>query len=209
MDKIRGKFLTIHGIDGTGKTSTTIRIVKKLNDAGIPAVNYDLYKETVKNPYSEKKKQADESGSLEERLATYLESMMYHSNEIDSLLSKGFHVVKSRYLDDIKAHFSHLGLSQEKIKEFEEKFPMVQPDLKVILVLDEDERHKRINVRGILDGRDLDEKNVKTRLGFFEDYLLKLLQQKPDNSKLKVDTTNLNVEQIVKRIMDHLLKKYK
>jgi hypothetical protein len=45
--------------------------------------------------------------------------MMYHSNEIESLLKQGFHVVKSRYLDDVRAHFLHLGISKERLMDIE------------------------------------------------------------------------------------------
>lgn len=201
----RGRFITVHGIDGTGKTTTTDNVVKQLVESGMPAIDYDSHKETRENPHKGKKKEANESGSLEERLAVYLESMMYHSDEIESLLSQGFHVVKSRYLDDIKAHFSHLGLSEEKIRELETKFPMVQPDLKVILLLEETERRKRITERGALNDRDLEEKTTETRLGFFEDYLLKAARQAPAGSILHVDTNTLNANQVAKKIVDHLI----
>jgi len=47
---------------------------------------------------------------------------MYHSEQIEKLLSQGYHVVKSRYLDDIKAHFSYLGIEPEKLSEIEKNF---------------------------------------------------------------------------------------
>lgn len=206
IENKKGKFVTIHGIDGTGKTTTAIEVTKKLSDSGIGTINYDDYKEKINNPHTQIKKEIDESGTLEERLAVYLESMMYHSEQIDLLLSKGFHVVKSRYLDDIKAHFSHLGLSQEKIKELENKFPVVQPDLKVILLLEETERRKRINSRGALNSRDLEEKKPNTRLGFFEDYLLNATREAPPNSILHIDTNALDVNEVVKKVIDRLIK---
>ena len=202
----RGKFISIHGIDGTGKTTTTQEVVRKLSEDGIPVINYDTHRETINNPHEQAKNKIDRSGSLEEKLAVYLESMMFHSAEIDRLLSQGFHVVKSRYLDDIKAHFSQLGIPKEKVKEFELKFPMVQPDLKVILILDETERRKRIDMRGILDDRDVEEKTSETRLGFLEDYLFKAAKEAPVGSVLHIDTSMNSVNEVVKKIVDHLLK---
>jgi len=202
----RGKFISIHGIDGTGKTTTSQEVVNNLRDSGILAINYDTHKEKISNPHELKKKEIDKSGSLEEKLAVYLESMMYHSDEIYSLLSRGFHVVKSRYLDDIKANFLHLGISQEKMMEIASKFPMVQPDLNVILLLDEVERRKRINIKGILDDRDIEVKKIGTRLGFFEDYLLKAAREAPIDSVLHIDTSVNSINEVTKKIVDHLMK---
>lgn len=203
----REKFITIHGIDGTGKTSTAQMVVKRLNDSGQSAVDYDDYKETRPNPYKEIKARVDKFGPLEERLTVYLESMMYHSNEIESLLADGYYVVKSRYLDDIKAHFSYLGVDSKKMSELEKKFLLVQPDLKVVLLLEETQRRKRINTRGVLDDRDLEVRKPGSRLDFFENYLVKAIQEAPTESTLIIDTSSLNCEEVAKKIIDHIVYK--
>ena len=200
-----GEFVSIHGIDGTGKTTTTKELVETLNKSGKKTINYDDYKEDLENPHTTRKKEARDSGILEDELAAYLESMMYHSDQIEELLSQGYHVVKSRYLDDIKAHFSHLGIEKEKLEELEAKFPMVQPDLKVILLLEESKRRERLNDRGVLNERDLEEKNPDTRLGYFEDYLLKTSEESAKDSVLHVDTGTLDATQVAKKIIDHII----
>lgn len=202
----KGKFISIHGIDGTGKTSTAAAVTNHLVTAGIPSINYDVYKNGIKNPHSDKKKEADQMGTLEDRLAVYLESMMYHSDAIETLLEQGFYVVKSRYLDDICVHFRHLGISQEIMEEFMKKFPMVQPDLKVILQLTETKRRQRINsTREILDANDLDEKTVDSRAHFFEDYLLKAAEAAPVGSVLHVDTGECDIYEVSRKIIDRIL----
>lgn len=201
----RGKFITIHGIDGTGKTTTTANIVEKMKKSEILAINYDNFKKSLNNPYAQKKKEIKENGTLEEKLAIYLESMMYHSDQIEQLLAKGYHVVKSRYLDDIKAHFSHLGVDQGVLGKLESKFPMIQPDLKVILVLDEEERRKRIQDRGILNERDEEVKKIDSRLGFFEDYLLKISREAQPKSVLYVDSGILNINEVSKIIINRII----
>lgn len=201
----RGRFISVHGIDGTGKTTTTLAAVDALNAAGIPAINYDTYKEGEKNPYAEKKNLADREGSLEERLAAYLESMMYHGERIEALLAQGFHVVKSRYLDDILAHFNHLGVSEDVMEALRKKFPMVQPDLKVILRLTEPERRQRIDVRGVLDEKDLEEKRPGSRLQSFEEYLLRATEHASSDSVLHVDTGSCDVNEVSRRIIDRIL----
>ena len=37
----RGKFTTVHGIDGTGKTTATANVVEKMKKSGMPSINYD------------------------------------------------------------------------------------------------------------------------------------------------------------------------
>lgn len=202
----RGKFVSVHGIDGTGKTSTAQAVVDKLEVIGVPSVNYDILRSQNGSPLGEKKKEIDRTGTLEDRLAVYLESMMYHGEAIEALLAQGFHVVKSRYLDDVCAHFAHLGISQEKIEEFKKKFPMVQPDLKVILQLTEAERRRRINTtREVLNDNDLDEKMPGSRAYFFEDYLLKAAQVAPLGSVLHVDTGECDTDAVARKIIDHML----
>lgn len=209
MPEKMGEFITVHGIDGTGKTTTTKKVVDVLNQSGEKAVNYDEYKEGVENPHTDKKEEAKESGALDDQLAAYLESMMYHSTQIEKLLAQGYHVVKSRYLDDIKAHFSHLGIAEEKLIELGEKFPMVQPDLKVILLLEESERRRRLDDRGVLNERDSEPKNPNTRLGYFEDYLLRASEEAPADSVLHVDTGTLDATQVAKKIIDHIISQKK
>lgn len=201
----RGKFITVHGIDGTGKTTTTTGVVEKMKKSGMSAINYDDFKETLDNPHARNKTEIKETGTLEEKLAIYLESMMYHSDQIEELLAKGYHVVKSRYLDDIKAHFSHLGVDQGKLGELESKFPMVQPDLKVVLVVDEEERRKRIQDRGVLNERDQESKKTDSRLGFFEDYLLKAYKEAPPESVLHVDSGIFDIDEVAKKIINHII----
>lgn len=200
----RGKFISIHGVDGTGKTTTSSKTHDLLIAQGQKSINYDTYKEADVNPFSEKKKDADKNGSLEDRIVAYLESTMYHSKKIDALLNDGYHVVKSRYVDDVLAHFAHLGISEERLNEFKEKFPIVQPDLKVILTLDEEVRRQRIDKRGILDERDIEIKKEGSRLLFFEDFLKKSAEKASKDSILYIDTGSIDSDTVAKKIVDHL-----
>ncbi len=205
MTPERGKFISIHGIDGTGKTTASENVAESLKLHGQAAVNYDNYKEIEANRFSQKKENADKNGTLEERVIAYLESTMYHSDRITELLDKGYHVVKSRYLDDVIAHFTHLGYPKAKLQKLLKKFPMVQPDLKVVLTLDEEKRHERIAYRGVLDERDTQKKEEGTRLQYFEDYLLEAAQKAPEGSVLKIDTGKLNASEVARQIIEHVI----
>jgi thymidylate kinase len=205
METKRGRLITVHGIDGTGKTTTTERVSTELQNRGHKAVNYDTFKSGRRNPFSEKKDRADKFGTPEERLVAYLESTMFHSDQINELLDAGFDVVKSRYLDDVLAHHSHLGVSEEVIAENLKKFPIAQPDLKVILTLDEAKRRERIGERGILDERDEEHKIEGSRLRYFEDYLKSAAEKAAPGTVLSLDSGTLNLDEVVEKIMTHLL----
>lgn len=203
----RGRFVSLHGIDGTGKTVTAEAVHKALQSLGIPSVNYDVYRKSLSSPHEQKQEAAEVNGTLEERISAYLASMSYHSDRITELLNQGYHVVKSRYVNDIMAHFAHLDVPAEKINEFIERFPLVQPDLKVVLVVDESVRRHRIErERGVLDERDKEHKIPGSRLLFFEDYLKARAMQQPATT-LSLDTTKIDIDTIAKLIVERLLKK--
>lgn len=207
MSVERGKLVTIHGIDGTGKTTVAREVERELAARAIPVINYDDYKSTKENPIASKKDVADKHGSLEERLAAHLESTSYHSSEIDGLLAKGFHVVKSRYLDDVMAHFVHLGVPQEKLDEMIGRFPIIQPDLKVILTVDESVRAKRVRERPDATVQDMDTKVGGSRAQFFEDYVRRVLQESGGKAFLELDTSSQSARDVSKIIVDGILTK--
>ncbi len=64
MSEKIGKFISIHGIDGTGETSTAKEIVDVLRKSGKKAINYDIYKESVKNPHATRKKEMKENWNI-------------------------------------------------------------------------------------------------------------------------------------------------
>jgi len=203
----KGRFISIHGIDGTGKDTAAISVSEKLTQHGLPVINYDVYKDHLENPHKEKKDAADKSEDLENRLAVYLESMMYHSDNIKKLLDEGYYVVKSRYVDDIRAHFGHLGISPERVEEINKLFPMVQPDLKVVLVVDEDERQRRVLGRKNPTPQDLEPKVEGSRIKYFEDVLIDAVEASPPESALFVNTGNFDPSEVAEKIVNHLLAK--
>ncbi len=202
--KERPFFIAIHGVDGTGKTKTADTTASQLLDMGIKAINYDRYERDLVNPHSVDRARILLEESPSSQLAHYLKSTMFHSDNIQELLRKGYSVVKSRYVDDVLAHHAHLGV--ENVAEMEHLFPIVQPDLRVILTLDEVMRRERLNRRGAFDNRDREEKVVGSRLDFFEKYLL---QKNADliriGKAIRIDTGELNPQQVARRIIDFLL----
>lgn len=199
----RGKLITVHGIDGTGKSETARAVSAEALARGVRVINYDEHEAREKNPHTERKRGVDKSGSLEERLAAHLSSTLYHSENIEQLLANGYHVVKSRYLDDVMAHFSHLGVSQERINFIVQKFPIVQPDLKVILTLDEVARMERMRKRSFVTDQDIEAKVSGSRALFFEDYIKQAISRSSDS--LSLDTGAMDSRAIAKVIVDRII----
>ena len=141
------KFITIHGIDGTGKTSATVKICELLKGQLIECVNYDKSPMREKNPFYAAKKRMLLEGTIEQQFCHYLGSTLYHSNIVSRLLQEGKVVVKSRYIDDVLAHHDHAGV--ENTEKIASLLPIKQPDLKILLTVQEEAREKRIQKRGI------------------------------------------------------------
>ncbi len=198
-------FITVHGIDGTGKTTTTDMLVHALDSGNIKAVNYDLYElEKLENPFSQAKERVLREATPSAQLAYYLGSTLYHSDKIEKLLHEGYSVVKSRYIDDVLAHHAELGV--ENVREIARLFPIVQPDLRVILTINEEVRRERIVKRGEFDIKDREIRIPGSRLDFFENYLLDISSKLIKIGKaIKIDTTHLDPQQVSQHIIDHLL----
>lgn len=198
-------FITIHGIDGTGKTTTTENVTHALQERGKMVVNYDQYEsEHGTNPFSGAKKRVLTETSPTAQLAYYLGSTMYHSDRIEALIDDGYYVLKSRYLDDVLAHHAQLGV--ENVQEIASLFPIIQPDLRVILTLSEEVRRERIIVRGEMDEKDKEVRVTGSRLDFFENYLLSVNKDLVAIGKaLQIDTTDIEPDQVATSIIDHLL----
>ncbi len=194
--KERPTFITLHGIDGTGKTTTAARVTTRLSNSGLRVVNYDVYEnENTDNPFSLAKKRVLQDASPHAQFAYFLGSTLYHSSQIENLIGDGNHVLKSRYVDDVVAHHSHIGV--QDADAIASMFPILQPDFKVILTLEENVRRQRILNRGELDDRDKEVRTAESRLDYFEKYLLDrndaLLRS---GNALKLDTTESEPEEI-------------
>ncbi len=163
-------FITFHGIDGTGKTTAVASTVLLLRRMGVNALNYDQL--DVDNPFTVAKKRVVAETPPAAQIAFYIGSALFHSGLIERLTKEGSTVVKARYLDDILAHHGHLGVVNPEIMV--SVFPFKQPDLRVVLTLDEDVRRKRISQRGVVDEKDLQLVEPGSRLYYFQNTLLRI-----------------------------------
>lgn len=197
-------FITLHGIDGTGKTTTAGFLTQGLNNQNMKAINYDDYEKiNVDNPFSAAKKRVVKEASPEAQLAFFLGSTLFHSDVIGGLLQQGYSVVKSRYIDDVLAHHAQLGV--KNTEEIAALFPIIQPGLRVILTLDETTRRERIRIRGEVDEKDKEIRTLGSRLDSFENYLIANSENLQVLGKaIRIDTAALDPQQVSQIILDHI-----
>lgn len=115
----KGVFVTIHGIDGTGKTETADSLVRTLVSRGIKAMNFDVYKSgDVSNPFEPIKKWVETHATVPAQFDFHLASMTYHSNTIQEWIAEGWVVVRSRYIEDVIANYMYLKVPyvQERVR---------------------------------------------------------------------------------------------
>ncbi|MEK7099486.1 MAG: hypothetical protein AAB916_03120 [Patescibacteria group bacterium] len=200
-DMQRGAFITVQGIDGTGKTETVHALVCELARRGATVQNYDVYKlHDTANQYEPIKKWVETHATMPAQFDFHLVSMVYHSKTIMRLLADGQTVVRSRYIEDVYAHYTYLGVPGVHERICAAFF--LRPDLRVILTLPEEIRRERITCRGVLDAKDKEAKTPGSRLDFFERFLLYTAQGMLNNGRaMIIDTSIVSVEEVVERIL--------
>jgi thymidylate kinase len=194
-------FISIHGIDGSGKTTTSNTLTSLLNAQGIPTLNYDEHEVNLNPPYRKIKKEV-KAADPHQQFLFFLASTLFHSQEILKRKQTSL-VVKSRYLLDVLAHHADLGV--RNVLEVAKLFPFVQPDLLVILVLNEKERLRRVRSRLDSNDQDLVEKKQGNRPFFMENYFIDQAPVlHPDTALMILDTTIETPQQIATRIAEKI-----
>ena len=191
----RAAFITLHGIDGSGKSEAVGGIVQHFALKGLSVINYDLYKvHDPNNPFEHIKGKVEKTASPPAQFVFYVASMIYHSHVIRELLSKGNIVVRSRYIQDVLAQYLYKGV--QNVQEIVKLASILEPDLSVILTVDEEIRRQRIVQRGEINDKDREEKNPASRLAFFEKHLL----ASATSRSFIINTSLLSIEQVVETI---------
>lgn len=184
-------FISIHGIDGTGKSTAVLRTAERLRSKGIDAVNFAEALES-NTPFhdillsKEHGKQA--------RLYKSLGTKSIQSIQIAAAIERGLTVIKDRWVIDVLAANSYEGAVIP-----DGDLGITKPDLSVILVCLERERQRRIQQRGNPTQEDLVQKALHTRAGYFEEYLLDNIAGHSLHHAV-VDTTRLNEYQVAEEV---------
>ena len=183
---MRANFVTIHGIDGTGKSTIANQLAELLNAQGHLAVFYDnLVKEI---------------GDLPNTGGGLFDGKIQQSGIISRALADGQTVSRDRWLIDIFASETFKGEQLSLVPK-----EILRPDLSVILLCEESVRQSRIRLRSNPTIDDLTPKVEGTRPDYFEKYLLKHIANFAACS-LVLDTTHNDPKQATAKIIAELEK---
>ena len=139
MTNDRGKFITLEGIDGVGKTEQTSRIVNFLNSSGIPTIKTrepggtpgaEKIRELILNPKNPWYKTTD-------TVLHFAARVEHYHTCIKPSLQRHCWVVSDRFIDSTRAYQGWgLGQNQELIEQINRVcFGNFAPDLTLILDL--------------------------------------------------------------------------
>ena len=192
---MRGRFITIHGIDGTGKTTTAELLVDGLDELdAIVVARWNIVKnllEPVPNSRSS--------------LSAGISKKVSESKIVSDLMEQGKTLARDRWVIDVMADHAFAGKPMRDGEVSLGANPeLLLPNLSVILVCRENERMRRINSRGNPSKEDLIPNMPGSRAYFFQEYLLNNIAEYSRNSMV-IDTTDITPEDTTGMIMRKLL----
>ncbi len=144
---LRGLFIVIEGIDGTGKSTQVRRLGEWFAAQGREVV---LSREPTDQPWGKKLRESAGTGRLSpaDELQYFLNDRRQHVDElIKPALAAGKVVILDRYYFSTMAYQGSRGFDPVEIRRKNEEFAPV-PDLLLILDLDVDSALERISSRG-------------------------------------------------------------
>lgn len=144
---MKGLFIVIEGIDGTGKSTQAKKLAQWFEQQGRSVV---LSREPTNGPWGQAVREAASTNRLapEQELEYFLKDRLEHvTNLIRPALAEGKVVILDRYYFSTMAYQGARGFDPAVIREKNEAFAPI-PDLLLIMDLNVDAALSRIGVRG-------------------------------------------------------------
>lgn len=135
VDSRRGVFAVLEGLTGVGKSTAAKRVAEQLGMRFISPMSTEFL--DARNLLD------SDSRMLDARYAFYFASILHAASEINDLLDSGEHVIVDSWI--YRTHATHKALGSRLTLKPPSWIP--EPDVKVLLTCDEEERKRRIASR--------------------------------------------------------------
>tara|TARA_B110000014_G_scaffold155520_1_gene109135 strand:+ start:9771 stop:10382 length:612 start_codon:yes stop_codon:yes gene_type:complete len=200
------KFITLEGIEGSGKSTAITYIKQVLNNNNIPFI---ATREPGGGPNGSNIRDVllhrdNKITPITELLLMLADRVDHVENVINPNLNKGIWVISDRYLDStICYQGGGRGISQDIIMSIASRLDLPTPDLTLLFDLSVDEALKRVRSRGGLDRFEQESKDFHQRIRL--DYQRIARENKDririiDSSKEKAD-----VQEVVSKLIFELV----
>ena len=191
---MQGKFITLEGIEGAGKSSYLATLHKIFSEKNIPfcitkepggGMNGDVLRELLLNSTTK-------LPPITELLLMYADRTDHVENLIKPNLSKGVWVISDRYTDSSLAYQGGgRNLDLELIKTLNEKIDLPIPDLTLLFDLPVKIALERVNNRGKLDRFEKEDIEFHQRI---RDCYLHIAETNKD--RIKVIDSSIDQQQV-------------
>ncbi len=145
-----GKFITLEGGEGAGKSTQAVRLTQRLHAAGIAAL---VTEEPGGTPFGKRIRElvlSNKPEVIETELFLFAAQRVEHlAVTIGPALQRGSWVISDRFIDSTRVYQGDLGgLDQELIRQVERLSVTRMPDLTMVLDVPVELGHTRAKARG-------------------------------------------------------------
>lgn len=196
------RYITLHGPDGSGKTTVGRALANRLETNGSPAVFFPDWRvqNDIANPFYEPLR-TEEAKEPQLLLSLVLAKLAFDSWHINELLEQDVNVIKDRGLFDVRADMAWRGMDALLCDS-----PAIKaPDFSVYLDVGESARLRHLAVKPDSNADDYEPNEPGTRMHTLARYVLgevTALEKRGQGMVLPSDS--LSIEEIVERVEETL-----
>lgn len=191
--KMKGKFVVLEGIDGTGKTTACKKIKKFLESKGHKVI---LTAEPTDSKLGEYIRNTNGLSPEVEALLFVADRGM-HTEKIREKLSKGYFVVCDRYYLSTLAYQSASGMDLKWLETINSKV-IIEPDVTIVLDADPEIGLERVGKRG---------KKSRFEKLAYQKKVRKVFLDIAKKKKYKVIDASGDLDEMTEEIIKHVSKK--